>query len=75
MRPPSERCGIGNGGCGLFAHNLEHASHGGDGVGLAGQTRLAHGHDGADVESELGARIEQLLAVVEDLLGRDAGGE
>ncbi len=44
-------------------------------MGLAGQTHLAHGHDGADIHTELGARIEQLLAVVEDFLGRDAGGE
>ena len=62
-------------GCGLFAHDVEHAAHGGDGVGLAGQTCLAHGHNGADIQAELGARIEQLLAVVEDFLGRDAGGE
>ena len=44
-------------------------------MGLAGQTRLAHGHNGANIQAELGARIEQLLAVVEDLFGRDAGGE
>ena len=44
-------------------------------MGLAGQTRLAQGHDGADIQTKLGARIEQLLAVVEDLLGRDAGRE
>ena len=62
-------------GCGLFAHDVEHAAHGGDGVGLAGQTRLAHGHDGTDAESQFLARIEQLLAVVEDLLCRDTGGE
>ena len=44
-------------------------------MGLTGQTCLANGHDGADIHAELGARIEQLLTVVEDLLGRDAGGE
>ncbi len=66
---------IGNGGCGLFAHDVEHAAHGGDSVCLAGQTCLAHGHDGADVEPQFLARIEQLLAVVEDFLCRDAGGE
>ena len=66
---------IDDGGRGLLAHDVEHAAHGGDGVGLAGQTRLAHGHNGADIQAELGARIEQLLAVVEDLLCRDTGGE
>ena len=66
---------IGNGGCGLFAHDVEYAAHGGDGVGLAGQTRLTNGHDGADAEPHFLARIEQLLAVVEDFLGRDAGRE
>ena len=44
-------------------------------MGLAGQARLANGHDGADAEPQFLARIEQLLAVVEDFLGRDAGGE
>ena len=44
-------------------------------MGLAGQTCLANGHDGTDAESQFLARIEQLLAVVEDLLSRDAGGE
>ena len=66
---------IGNGGCGLFAHDVEYAAHGGDSVGLAGQTRLAYSHDCADAEPQFLARIEQLLAVVEDLLCRDAGGE
>lgn len=56
-------------------HDVEHATHGVDGVGFAGQARLTHGHDGADAEPQFLARIEQLLAVVEDLLGRDAGGE
>ena len=44
-------------------------------MGLAGQTRLTNGHDGADAEPHFLARIEQLLAVVEDFLGRDAGRE
>ena len=64
---------IGDGGRGLLAHDVEDAAHGGDGVGLAGQARLAHGHDGADVESQLLAGVEQLFTVIEDLLGRDAG--
>ena len=42
---------------------------------LAGQACLAHGHDGTDVEPQLLAGVKQLLAVVEDLLGRNAGGE
>ena len=44
-------------------------------MGLAGQARLAYGHDGADAEPQFLARIEQLLSVVEDFLCRDAGGE
>ena len=42
---------------------------------LTGQARLSHGHNGANAEPQFLARIEQLLAVVEDLLCRDAGGE
>ena len=74
-KPAERSLRIGDGGRGLLAHDVEHAAHGCDSMGLASQTYLAHGHDGADVHTELGARIEQLLAVVEDLLGRDAGGE
>ena len=66
---------IGDGGRGLVFHDFEHATHGSDGVLLAGQACLAHGHDGADAEPQFLTRIEQLLAVVEDLLCRDAGGE
>ena len=74
-KPAERSLRIDDGGRGLLAHDVEHAAHGGDGVGLAGQTRLANGHDGADAEPQFLARIEQLLTVVEDLLGRDAGGE
>ena len=74
-KPAERSLRIDDGGRGLLAHDVEHAAHGGDGVGLAGQTRLAHGHDGADAEPQFLARIEQLLAVVEDFLCRDAGGE
>ena len=66
---------IGDGGRGLVFHDFEHATHGSDGVPLAGQACLAHGHDGADVEAQFVAGVKQLLAVVEDFLGRDAGGE
>ena len=74
-KPAERSLRIGDGGRGLLAHDVEHATHGVDGVGFAGQARLTHGHDGADAEPQFLARIEQLLAVVEDLLGRDAGGE
>lgn len=72
-KPAERSLWIDDRGRGLLAHDVEHAAHGGDGVGLAGQTRLAHGHNGADIQAELGACIEQLLAVVEDLLCRDTG--
>ena len=73
-KPAERTLRIGDGGCGLLAHDVEHAAHGGDGVRLTGQARLSHGHNGANAEPQFLARIEQLLAVVEDFLGRDAGG-
>ena len=67
------RCGDGR-RC-LLAHDLEYAAHGGDGVLLAGQAGFAYGHDGANVEAQLGAGVEELFAIVEDFLGGNAGGE